>query len=478
MSADFVGVRFALGLAVALVQLDSLAAVGIVESSGELDVNLRFAIDFPVAQQPVDQDPQAEQCPHRHRIAYCRRSGRAQLQDALRIGQRRLIDFDHRRMIEAPEAFFVDAPAVAQIVADALLLGRSPVQRIPSEIGYQRGDVGFDSASFRFVGVDVRRQHRLEVGDENRLVIAITFTQVGQNLVNGMEAQRGVVLRQADGGETPGLVVGEAQFLLCPRAKPFFVVEREERVPYVAEYLFSGLSGPERIQVAYFRQIVVAEQRNEGSCDRASRDGGCPREVEAIGRLATVSLAGVSAFAGELLGDLLEIEVRFGSAPEKRQDRFGFLSRERTRFRVVGRRDPDVVDEGEHPELLESRMRYRAAAFALLERASADRSLLRFQRPLVENGAVQCLPQIVGEPLFFADGPKFGQIVLVARGVFRTDFLFSGVKPIKVFAQVGASGLLHVDRQVLDVLSDLTALAFVAGILAIAQESAPLRQMI
>ncbi|MFR3489307.1 MAG: hypothetical protein ACLTTP_08725, partial [Alistipes ihumii] len=71
LPADFVGVRFALGLAVALVQLDSLAAVGIVESSGELDVNLRFAIDFPVAQQPVDQDPQAEQCPHRHRIAYC-----------------------------------------------------------------------------------------------------------------------------------------------------------------------------------------------------------------------------------------------------------------------------------------------------------------------------------------------------------------------------------------------------------------------
>lgn len=107
-------------------------------------------------------------------------------------------------------------------------------------------------------------------------------------------------------------------------------------MPYVAEYLFSGLSGPERIQVAYFRQIVVAEQRNEGSCDRASRDGGCPREVEAIGRLATVSLAGVSAFAGELLGDLLEIEVRFGSAPEKRQDRFGFLSRERDE--VPGRR--------------------------------------------------------------------------------------------------------------------------------------------
>lgn len=52
LPADFVGVRFALGLAVALVQLDSLAAVGIVESSGELDVNLRFAIDFPVAQQP------------------------------------------------------------------------------------------------------------------------------------------------------------------------------------------------------------------------------------------------------------------------------------------------------------------------------------------------------------------------------------------------------------------------------------------
>lgn len=224
---------------------------------GELDVNLRFAIDFPVAQQPVDQDPQAEQCPHRHRIAYCRRSGRAQLQDALRIGQRRLIDFDHRRMIEAPEAFFVDAPAVAQIVADALLLGRSPVQRIPSEIGYQRGDVGFDSASFRFVGVDVRRQHRLEVGDENRLVIAITFTQVGQNLVNGMEAQRGVVLRQADGGETPGLVVGEAQFLLCPRAKPFFVVEREERVPYVAEVSVLGSFRPR----AYTGRIFSSDSR-------------------------------------------------------------------------------------------------------------------------------------------------------------------------------------------------------------------------
>ncbi len=63
-------------------------------------------------------------------------------------------------------------------------------------------------------------------------------------------------------------------------------------------------------------------------------------------------------------------------------------------------------------------MRCRASAFVLFERASADRSLLRFQRPLVENGAVQCLPQTVGEPLFFADGPKFGQIVLVARGVF------------------------------------------------------------
>ena len=169
------------------------------------------------------------------------------MQDTLRIGLRRLIDFDHRRVIETPEAFFVDTPAVAQIVADALLLGCSPVQRIPPEIGYQSGDVGLDSTSFRFVGVDVRRQYRLEVGDENRLVIAIARAQVRQNLVNGMKAQRGVVLRQADRGETPGFVVGEAQFLLCPRAKPFFVVEREERVPYVAEYLLSGLSGPERI---------------------------------------------------------------------------------------------------------------------------------------------------------------------------------------------------------------------------------------
>jgi len=48
----------------------------------------------------------------------------------------------------------------------------------------------------------------------------------------------------------------------------------------------------------------------------------------------------------------------------------------------------DVVDERVHAELLEMRVGDRAARFPFFERAFADRSFLRFQRPLEEDGPI------------------------------------------------------------------------------------------
>ena len=104
----------------------------------------------------------------------------------------------------------------------------------------------------------------------------------------------------------------------------------------------------------------------------------------------------------------------FALAQEERTDRLRLALRQRARLRVGRGLHPDVIDETEHAELLEVRMRYRTAAFALLERTPADRSFLRFQRPLEEDGAVQCLLPLLRKMLFFAYCTELRQVMRVA----------------------------------------------------------------
>ena len=95
-----------------------------------------------------------------------------------------------------------------------------------------------------------------------------------------------------------------------------------------------------------------------------------------------------------------------------------------------------------------------------------------------EDGAMQCLCQGFGQFLFFADGPELRQIVFVARGVFFADFFFLLVKYVEIFAQIAASRRFHVGCQVLDALFDLSVFALFPGIFPVADESAPLRQVV
>ncbi len=123
-------------------------------------------------------------------------------------------------------------------------------------------------------------------------------------------------------------------------------------------------------------------------------------------------------------------------------------------------------------------MRCRTSRLLLLERAPAHLSLLRFERPLVEDGAVQRFAPLPGQLLLFANGPEFGQKMFVACRVVRADLLLAQVERVEVLPEVLASGLAHGLRQVADPLLDRAVLALGAGLLAVAQEAAALGQVV
>ena len=57
-----------------------------------------------------------------------------------------------------------------------------------------------------------------------------------------------------------------------------------------------------------------------------------------------------------ILRDLLEIEVGFAFPEEERSEGFELLLRQGAWGVVARSRNPDVVDERQHPELLETRV--------------------------------------------------------------------------------------------------------------------------
>ena len=280
------------------------------------------------------------------------------------------------------------------------------------------------------IAPDRGRHHGAEIGQEDRLVVAVARAQIGQHLAQGVETERRVVLLHGNFREPLGILLRQLQFFGRPRAEPLLVVERKERVPHVVEHLLRALPGRQHITATDLRQPVVAEEVAEPRRHRAARHGGRTREIEPVGRLDTVPL------------------------------------------------DADVVDERQHAELLEPRMRRRASAFALLERAFADQPFLRFERPLVEDGAAQGCDQLPGQSLLRADGLELPHVMFVAGRIVFADLLLAAVQVVEVGAQIGAAGPLHVVVQLPDARFDLALVVLAGRILAIAQKTAALRQMI
>lgn len=124
------------------------------------------------------------------------------------------------------------------------------------------------------------------------------------------------------------------------------------------------------------------------------------------------------------------------------------------------------------------RVRDRAAAFRLLERAFADQAFLRFEVALEKDGALQRLLQILRQVLPAADGAEFGQVVFVAGGIGLPDLRFSPVQAVKVFAQITAALFLHGFAQLEDAVFDLARFFVRGGFLSVAQKTPALREMV
>ena len=343
------------GLPLALILFDRLAEIGVVQFPGKFNPDLRVAVDLPVAQQPVHQSPQAEQRPHGHRIANRRCARRTEPEDAGCIGLRLAVGLDHRGVIEPIESREVE-PVVAEIVGDAALLGVVLVIKVPFVAKQQFGDVVFDLVPPLLVVVCLFGQYGLEVGQEDRFVIPVPETQVGQDLVDCIQAQCGVVLRQTDGGKSLRLLRRKLQLLQRPGAETLLVLEEKEGMPDIIQHLFLVLPLPEQIETAHFAKPVAAEHGDQRCRDGTSRHGRRAGEVEAIGGLGTLLPAGVFPLSGDLACDLLELEMGLAFPVEKRPDHFDLLLCQGARRCVLRRGDADVVDELQHAELLEARV--------------------------------------------------------------------------------------------------------------------------
>ena len=369
-------------------------------------------------------------------------------------------------------------PVVLEIAPYAGLLGLFGVERI-ALFGLQQGnDILFDPGIPRPVVHHITRQSRLQVGQENGLVVPIAATQVGEYLSDGVQTQRSIPLRQTDGGKRFGLLLGQLQLLGCPGLQPLVIAEREEGVPYVVYDLLLGFSCGERVAAAQLGLPLFAKERHQSRSHRATAHVLTSREVERIGRLPAVSFAGVFSLAHNLFGNIFKVEVGLGFAQKQRANSRYLLVVQRSRGSVLRRGDADVVEELPHPELFVPRMRQRTTALAPLEGTVSDLPFLRLEVTLVEYCLFQCLDPLFGQLLFVADGSKLGQVVLVPRGIVIANLLFSLIEVIKIFTQILASGIVHLSGQLLDAAFDLPVLLFVAGLLAVAEEPAPLSQVV
>lgn len=194
--ANLFGIFAVLSLTLPLVTFDGLPFVGVVQLAGELDIDFRATVNLSFAQEFVQQYAEPEQSSHGHRIPDSRDARRTQLQETLSVGRRRRIRLNHRRMVKALQPLLLYAPITPQIIANTFLL---PCFLSVAQIIHLGGNPLLHFAAPGRVGIHLRRKHLSEVGKEYRLVVAVSAPQVGKYLVDNVQAQRRIPLRQTEG---------------------------------------------------------------------------------------------------------------------------------------------------------------------------------------------------------------------------------------------------------------------------------------
>ena len=193
--ANLFGIFAVLSLPLPLVTFDGLPFVGVVQLAGELDIDFRATVNLSFAQEFVQQYAEPEQSSHGHRIPDSRDARRTQLQETLSVGRRRRIRLNHRRMVKALQPLLLYAPITPQIIANTFLL---PCFLSVAQIIHLGGNPLLHFAAPGRVGIHLRRKHLSEVGKEYRLVVAVSAPQVGKYLVDNVQAQRRIPLRQTE----------------------------------------------------------------------------------------------------------------------------------------------------------------------------------------------------------------------------------------------------------------------------------------
>ena len=194
--ANLFGIFAVLSLPLPLVTFDGLPFVGVVQLAGELDIDFRATVNLSFAQEFIQQYAEPEQGSHGHRIPDSRDARRTQLQETLSVGRRRRIRLNHRRMVKALQPLLLYAPITPQIIANTFLL---PCFLSVAQIIHLGGNPLLHFAAPGRVGIHLRRKHLSEVGKEYRLVVAVSAPQVGKYLVDNVQAQRRIPLRQTEG---------------------------------------------------------------------------------------------------------------------------------------------------------------------------------------------------------------------------------------------------------------------------------------
>ena len=120
----------------------------------------------------------------------------------------------------------------------------------------------------------------------------------------------------------------------------------------------------------------------------------------------------------------------------------------------------------------------RATGLVLLEFTMPDESLLRLQRTLVENDAMQFLHQGFREALFLADGVELFLVMAYACRILLPDLLAGPIQLIEILTEIGASCRQDFSIQRLDAGLHIPVLLFRRLVFAVAEEPSSLVQMI
>ena len=162
---DFLPALLAGLLVVALEILYSLAAIGIVEFAGKLDVDNRFVVDFAFGEEPVHHLAEAEHGVHRHRVFHAVDARAAEAIYSAFIGLAVGIGFEHRRVENAGEVLVIDIVTQSQIVFEPLL------HSVVAGAVY-RFDGALDGVGAAFLILPHSgREHCTQVGEKYRLAI-------------------------------------------------------------------------------------------------------------------------------------------------------------------------------------------------------------------------------------------------------------------------------------------------------------------